>query len=200
VLQVLQNQTRIRRLDITGQAVGNAGLTLLTALAESHLEDLRCDGCAPVGHEFFIATISRLAISCLVACEWLEQDMVKVQATTSAKEQKPIMNQLEVLRHTFEQKLDPNGEGKAERGIFPDILGRSHDITLAVAPREGVQRRRSGIFTITQPIIERVLSYRDGFVNGALTEIFGSGHVEEPLFMALNKLEQKTSLDAFMTC
>jgi hypothetical protein len=201
VLEALQSQTRIRRLDVTGQAVGNTGLTLLTALAESHLEDLRCDGCAPTSHEFFIATISRLAISCLVACEWPQQDMMRVQATIPAKGQKPIMNQLEVLRQTFEQKLDPKGEGKSDRGIFPDILGRSHDITLAVSSREGLQRRRSGIFSVTQPTVdERVLSYRDGFVNGALTEIFGSGHVDEPLITALTKLEHRTSLDAFMTC
>jgi hypothetical protein len=201
VLEALQKQTRIRRLDVTGQAVGNPGLALLTALAESHLEDLRCDRCEPASHEFFIATISRLAISCLVACEWPQQDMMKVQATIPAKGQKPIMNQLEVLRQTFEQKLDPKGEGKAERGIFPDILGRSHDFTLAAEPKGGLQRRRSGIFSVTQPTVdEKVLSYRDGFINGALTEIFGSGHVDEPLLVALYKIEQKTSLDAFMTC
>ena len=113
---------------------------MLTGLAESQLEDLRCDGCQPSSHEFFIATISRLAVSGLVACDWPHRDMLSIQATIPAKGLRPVVEQLEVFRQTFEKKLDPKGEGKAERGIFPDVLGRSQDFTLGTF---GAERRRS---------------------------------------------------------
>jgi hypothetical protein len=181
----------IRPLDVTGQAVGNSGLNILTALAETCLEDLRCDRCQPSNYEFFIKTISRLSISCLIACEWPHQDLKAVEGTMPGNCHRAILKQLEVLRATFEQKLDPRGEAKAEGGIFPDVLGRSMDFSCA--------GRRSS--PSNQPVVDqKVLSYRDGFVNGGLLEVFGAGHVQEPLLQAVERIEARLSFDALLHC
>jgi hypothetical protein len=182
----------IRRLDVTGQAVGNNGLKILTMLAETCLEDLRCDRCQPSNYEFFIETISRLSISCLIACEWPHQDLKAVEGTMPATCLRAILRQLEVLRATFEQKLDPRGEAKAEKGVFPDVLGRSMDFTCT--------RRRSAGSVCNQPVVDqKMLSYRDGFVNGGLLEIFGAGQVQEPLLLAVGRIEARISFDVLLS-
>jgi hypothetical protein len=104
-----------------------------------------------------------------------------------------ILKQLEVLRATFEQKLDPRGEAKADGGIFPDVLGRSAELSR-------VGRRGSGAAAIPPVVDQKVLSYRDGFVNGGLLEIFGPGQVEEPLLQAREQIETRISFDALLHC
>jgi hypothetical protein len=191
LFEVMLLKKEIRRLDVTGQAVGNRGLKMLTTLAETCLEDLRCDRCQPSNYEFFIETISRLSSSSLIACEWPHQDLKAVEGTMPATCLRAILTQLEVLRATFEQKLDPRGEAKAEGGIFPDVLGRSMDFSCA--------GRRSS--PSNQPVVDqKVLSYRDGFVNGGLLEVFGAGQVQEPLLQAVERIEARLSFDALLHC
>jgi hypothetical protein len=184
LLDALLRHPTIIRLDVTGQAVGDAGIERLAALAEASLEDLRCDGCAPSSQDVLLGAISRFASSKLVSCTWLYKDLSALSGGIPPNQWKPVMEQFDLFRKPFEKRLGP--------GDREDILARA-------ARRADLSIGSSSWGAGTQPAAERqMLSYRDGFVRSGLFRVFDVGHWSEPLVVALEAREAADSLEALV--
>jgi hypothetical protein len=194
LLDAILERGTIQKLNITGQAVSDAGLERLATMSETCLIDLRCDGSVPGSYEVFLATTSRMAVSRLLACSWPYKDVALISAKLPAERKGPLINKFEVLRATFENRLDPTLESKARQGIYPDMLGRSSS-TVELEP--GKARRISAWGEAFRPLAEnKMLSYRDTFVRDGLATIFGATPITEPLLVAIEGIEGRTSLKA----
>jgi hypothetical protein len=184
LLDALLTRPTITQLDITGQAVGDAGIERLAALAGASLEDLRCDGSAPSSHDVLLRAISQFAISRLVSCSWPHTDLSALTETILPRQRKPVMEQFEVLRETFEKRMSP--------GTRADILARFAKVT-------DVRLKTRSHVGVNQLAAERkMLSYRDSFVQNGLLQVFDVGQWSEPLLMAVDEREATDSLEALL--
>jgi hypothetical protein len=97
-------------LDVTQQAVGDAGLEVLVKLAKTCLEDLRCDGSAPSTAALLLDILSRFSTSHLFTCDWPKMDIGKLREKENPQNWKQVMQQFETLQPKFPKKLNPDNE------------------------------------------------------------------------------------------
>jgi hypothetical protein len=191
LFDLLLAQGVIRKLDVTRQAVGDAGLEVLVKLAKTCLEDLRWDGSLPSSSDVLLDIISRLHVSHLFASEWPKMDIEKMGEKENPEKWKQVRQQLEVLKGKFEKKLNPNSEVNAGRGIYRDVLGRSGNPGGMVARG----RRQTGSIQIDRlGMQKKMLGYRSPFLRTELSEIFENKEVHDPMLIAMEQAETETSL------
>jgi hypothetical protein len=193
LLKSLLETGHITVLDITGQAVGDAGLELVALLAEKCLRDLRCDGSKPSRYEKMINVVSRLAVSPLNACEWPAKDIALVTEALPPNVARPILAQLQVLKEQFNQKLNPE-HGVKQAPVSADAEQQ--------APGRRIHRwsRLSSVVsrgTVAQ-LDRQLLTLRDENTKAALDALFGEGQLKEAVVDLMTALEKKISLDTFV--
>jgi hypothetical protein len=176
----------VRALDVTGQAVADAGMRDLATLAELCLEDLRCDGSEPASHDSLLGVLSRLVVSGLQRCEWPRRDVIAVMEKVPIWQRKGLKDLLCVLERTFDLRFGTAGEA-------PRALHRTGNLGGKPQPREknALQPGRPG----TPGAERRLLSFREGIVRSGLGAIFDESQITEPLLESLDRIESNLAVD-----
>jgi hypothetical protein len=189
VLQALLARCLVKKLDVSGQAIGDCGLKVVVKLAEQSLDELRFDGSQPSSHEVLIETTRRIAASKCSASEWPSDDARAVIAMIPLSNRQAVMKVVEAARKEFEQKMSSR---QAEEAMPAD----SH------AKRRGQSILHRGIraqaFQVMAAVDKSIIGFREPPVRLALAEILGTTDIRDPMMAALEKLDAETSLDTFI--
>jgi hypothetical protein len=202
LLAAFRGSGTLRSLDVTGQALGDAGLALLADLAQGGVRVLRFDGNKPSSHEALVALAARLTASALEVCEWPERDASECLAAVPPGPRRQAVRAVTAAKEKFALKF--GGSAAITKTELPAVT-----VDQAPGPVVPVAHRRSGsLFQMAhgsgalakqkQQLDQDILGFRDQEVVAAIAEVLGAESLKDPLFVIFREMEESTAIDTLL--